>query len=212
MILDATAGNRSIYTYKKSENIIFIDIEKQLWVKPTLFADSRKLPFKDGTFHTIIFDPPHDWGDKPFDFKMAEWLKSRQWGRTYPYQFTYYGWDKYKNRSELIKYIYESQAEFARVSTEDALLFLKWNETKIPLNRILTVFTHWRVLIEIPVADPNHTWGTAQTYWIVMEKRREKEGTIDAYAGNESKEQGCTSSAAYERLLPFEQEHPSQQQ
>jgi hypothetical protein len=34
MILDATAGNRSIYQYKKSENIIFIDIEKQLWTKP----------------------------------------------------------------------------------------------------------------------------------------------------------------------------------
>jgi hypothetical protein len=34
MILDATAGNRSIYEYKRSENIIFIDIEKQLWTKP----------------------------------------------------------------------------------------------------------------------------------------------------------------------------------
>lgn len=64
MILDATAGNRTIYTYRQSENIIFVDIEKQLWVKPTLYADSRQLPFKDKAFSTIIFDPPHDWGEK----------------------------------------------------------------------------------------------------------------------------------------------------
>jgi hypothetical protein len=40
MIPDATAGNRSIYQYKKSENIIFIDIEKQLWTK--LIMEKRK--------------------------------------------------------------------------------------------------------------------------------------------------------------------------
>jgi hypothetical protein len=175
MILDATAGNRSIYQYKKSENIIFIDIEKQLWVKPTAFADSRKLPFKDGAFHTVIFDPPHDWGGDPFDFTMGKFLKSHQWGRTKPYQITYYGWDKYKHKAEIIKYIYESQKEFARVTTDTGLLLVKWCEVRFTIERLLTMLTEWRLLIEIPVHDPNHTYGQSQTYWLIMEKRKEKQ-------------------------------------
>jgi hypothetical protein len=179
MILDATAGNRSIYQYKKSENIIFIDIEKQLWTKPTMFADSRKLPFKDKTFHTVIFDPPHDWGGDPFDFTMGKFLKSRQWGRTKPYQFTYYGWDKYKHKAEIIKYIYESQKEFARVTTDTGLLIVKWCEVRFTIDRLSTILTEWRLLIEIPVHDPNHTYGQSQTYWLIMEKRKEKQLSLE---------------------------------
>jgi hypothetical protein len=212
MILDATAGNRSIYEYKKSENIIFIDIEKQLWIKPTLFADSRKLPFKDKTFHTIIFDPPHDWGDKPFDFTMGKFLKSRQWGRTKPYQFTYYGWDKYKRKNEIIRYIYESQKEFARVATDDALLLLKWCEVRILINRILQLFTEWRTLIEIHVGDPTHTYGTAKTYWIIMEKRKETNATIETFSAQQQTTPEHNASKACETLLPFVQEHQAQQQ
>jgi hypothetical protein len=212
MILDATAGNRSIYQYKKSENIIFIDIEKQLWVKPTAFADSRKLPFKDGAFHTVIFDPPHDWGGDPFDFKMGQFLKSRQWGRTKPYQFTYYGWDKYKHKAEIIKYIYESQKEFARVTIDTGLLIVKWCEVRFTIDRLLTILTEWRLLIEIPVHDPNHTYGQSQTYWLIMEKRKEKEQTIEAYSPSDNTTQANTSSATSETLLPFVQEHQVPQQ
>jgi hypothetical protein len=212
MILDATAGNRSIYQYKKSENIIFIDIEKQLWTKPTMFADSRKLPFKDKTFHTVIFDSPHDWGGDPFDFTMGKFLKSRQWGRTKPYQFTYYGWDKYKYKAEIIKYIYESQKEFARVTTDTGLLIVKWCEVRFTIDRLLTILTEWRLLIEIPVHDPNHTYGESQTYWLIMEKRKETSASLEQYAQAQTTTPADTVSATSETLLPYVQEHQVPQQ
>jgi hypothetical protein len=206
MILDATAGNRSIYQYKKSENIIFIDIEKQLWTKPTMFADSRKLPFQGKAFHTVIFDPPHDWGGDPFDFKTGEFLKSRQWGRTKPYQFTYYGWDKYRYKHEMIKYLYESQKEFARVTADTGLLIVKWCEVRIPLKRLLAILTEWRLLIEIPVHDPNHTYGESQTYWLIMEKRKQTATSLEQYTQAQTTTPADTSSATSETLLPFVQE------
>jgi len=212
MILDATAGNRSIYQYKKSENIIFIDIEKQLWTKPTMFADSRKLPFKDKTFHTVIFDPPHDWGGDPFDFTMGKFLKSRQWGRTKPYQFTYYGWDKYKHKAEIIKYIYESQKEFARVTEDTGLLIVKWCEIRFKIERLLTILTEWRLLIEIPVHDPNHTYGESQTYWLIMEKRKTGQTEIICDDFIQPTTQANTSSATSETPLPYVQEHQAPQQ
>jgi hypothetical protein len=212
MILDATAGNRSIYQYKNSENIIFIDMEKQLWTKPTMFADSRKLPFNNDVFHTIIFDPPHDWGGDQFNFKEGEWLKTRQWCKSKPFQSTYYGWDKYKHKAEIIKYIYESQKEFARVAKDTGLLLIKWCEVRRSIKRLLTTLTEWRLLIEIPTHDPNHTFGQAQTYWLIMEKRKEKEQTITAYSQSEPTKQADTSSATSETLLPFVQEPQAPQQ
>jgi len=49
-----------MWTHKNSKNIIYIDIEKQLWNKPTIYADCTQTPFKDKTFDAIFFDPPHD--------------------------------------------------------------------------------------------------------------------------------------------------------
>jgi len=181
MILDATAGNRSMWTHKNSKNIIYIDIEKQLWNKPTIYADCTQTPFKDKTFNAIFFDPPHDWGAEPFDFEMGKFLKSRQWGKTYPFQFTYYGWDKYKTKQELIVFIYKAQKEFYRILKDDGLLLVKWCEVKIPKNRFLAIFENWRLLMELPIGDPTHTWGEYQTYWFIMEKKEQPTADLLSY-------------------------------
>jgi len=212
MILDATAGNRSIYTYKNSENIIFADMEKELWIKPTIYADSRKLPFKDKAFHTVIYDPPHDWGDDKFDFKIGEWAKKRSWGRRIPFQSTYYGWDKYRNKTEIIKYLYYSQKEFARVTVDTGLLLFKWCEVNMKISRVLTVLTEWRLLVEIPVTDVAQTYGGKQTYWLILEKNQEHNRELDAYIQTANTTQADTSSAAYGTLTPFAQAHQAQQQ
>ena len=53
---------------KDNPDIIFLDVEKQLARKPILFADNRFLPFKNGSFDTVFFDPPFKWNcdDHPF--------------------------------------------------------------------------------------------------------------------------------------------------
>ena len=78
-ILDATAGNRVIWAKKNDLPIVFIDIEKRLERKPTMFADSRQLPFQDSMFHTVFFDPPHAWAfDSMFySFPNEQLLKAQ---------------------------------------------------------------------------------------------------------------------------------------
>jgi hypothetical protein len=202
MILDATAGNRVIWTYKKSENIIYADIEKQLWVKPTIIADNRQLPFQDKTFHTIFFDPPHDWGDEPFDFKIAKWDKSRRLVRNYAYGYTYYGWDKYKTKKELIKYIYNAQIELHRVLKDDGLLFVKWCEMRMSRKSLLALLDRWRLLMEIAVGDPLHTLGKSQTWWLIMEKKEKENRELSEYAEAARCTQDYTSSQASEAWTP----------
>ena len=63
MILDATAGNRAIWQHKNCDKIVYMDLEKKLERKPSIFADNRHCPFKDNIFHTIFFDPPYDYGN-----------------------------------------------------------------------------------------------------------------------------------------------------
>ena len=180
-ILDATAGNRTMWTYKNSENIIYIDIEKGLWNKPTIYADCTQTPFKDKQFHTIFFDPPHDWGGEPFDFNRAKHALTRSWIRKHPYETTYYGWDKFKRKREIIKFIYWAQKEFTRILEDDGLLFVKWCEVNIPLNRFIALFINWRLLMEIPVSDKQHSYGESKTYWLIFEKKRWMEPSLLSY-------------------------------
>jgi len=171
MILDATAGNRTMWRHKDSENIIYVDIEKRLEVKPTLFADDRKLPFRGRQFDTIFFDPPHAYGGGSLlftsPFHTAEYrARFRDKDPT-----SYYGWDKYKTKSELLRYIYQAQAELRRVLKDDGLLWLKWNEMNISVRTILHLLQDWRLLLELPVKHKAQRLGKMQTYWLCLEKK-----------------------------------------
>jgi len=170
-ILDATAGNRTMWQTKNSENIIYIDIQKQLWVKPTIYASNEQTPFRDKQFHTIFYDPPHDYGDKPFDFNMGKVAVHKQWLRKKPFGHTYYGWDIYKTKRELIAHIWRAQKEFQRILRDDGLLWVKWCEIRLSLKRLLNIFADWRLLMKIHVKSPTQTWGNKQTYWLLFEKK-----------------------------------------
>jgi hypothetical protein len=172
MILDATAGERTMYQNKTTPNIIYLDIEKKLRVKPTIIADDVALPFKPKTFHTIFFDPPHDYGRKPFDFNFGTVPAHKHIVKHKPFSTTYYGWDKYQTKQHLITYIWRAQEEFKQVLADDGLLWLKWCEVRIPLYRILAIFADWTILLIINVADPTHTWGGAKTYWVCLTKKQ----------------------------------------
>jgi hypothetical protein len=174
MILDATAGNRTMWQTKKVEDIIYIDIEKKLKRKPTIFADCTNTPFLSETFDTIFYDPPQMWGGEPFHHEAVGFLLRRQWARSKPYAWTYYGWDKYKTRNELIVFIYRAQKEFQRILKYDGLLWLKWNECKISLNRILVIFIDWTEVMRLYVNDPTHTASKHQTYWICLSKKKKE--------------------------------------
>jgi len=174
MILDATAGNRTMWLYKNCPDIIYTDIEKKLKNKPTIYADNTNTPFLPQTFDTIFYDPPHNWGggDEPnpvYPSEIKKWAQKHK-----PFAFTYYGWDKYKTRVALMAHVYHAQKEFMRILKDDGLLWFKWNEMRIPVDRILACFTDWVQLLTLRVDDVSHTAGKGQTFWICFTKKREK--------------------------------------
>jgi len=180
MILDATAGNRTMWQHKNSANIIYIDLERKLTVKPTIFTDNSSTPFLDLTFDAIFYDPPHGWGKGHPFYKYPDAKSFKEKWKGYGDIPRYYGWDKNKNRTQLIGSIFRAQREFYRILKDDGLLWLKWNEVMIPINNILAIFKDWHILIELVTDDPTHTAGYQKTYWVCMQKKtgNEKQPTL----------------------------------
>lgn len=160
-----------MWKHKDSENVIYIDSQMRLQVPPTLFCDNTKLPFRDGVFHTEFYDPPHEynWPDSYFSFPNIEeqqviWKKKSG----VP---TYYGWEIYKTREELIQHIALAQKELERTLANDGLLWFKWNELKIPLINVLSLFVYWTELMRLFIKSPLQRKKKVQTFWICLEKR-----------------------------------------
>ena len=108
MILDATAGNRWIWKTEDEEHILFMDKQKLLQIKPDIFADNTMTPFRDGTFDSIFFDPPHHWGQKDhyYCFPRNTPEYRQKWKDTSVPR--YYGWDLYQDKNQLISHIWKA--------------------------------------------------------------------------------------------------------
>ena len=179
MILDATAGNRTMWRHKSVPGIIYIDIERYLRCKPTIFADNTCTPFHDNNFNTIFYDPPHAWyGAEHRRRKRGDTTHTNTYDMRNPRK-TYYGWDKYQSKGGLMGHIYKAQIEFSRILKGGGLLWLKWNEFRIPLKQVLKLFTNWTVLMILYIKSPTQTAGKHQTFWVCMQK---KEGTVNQRA------------------------------
>ena len=153
-ILDATAGNRCMWRTKEHPLVLWIDIEPDLNTKPDMMVDCTSTPFENEQFHTIFFDPPHEWGRKKntgiftTPSKNIADEKWPQWKRPNP---RYYGTDKYPNKKEFLKFIDGAQSEFYRILSNDGCLWIKWNERKIKLNELLSRFQmNWHIMLRIP--------------------------------------------------------------
>ena len=133
---------------KKNKETIYMDNRKledvlcdgrKLEINPDIVADFRNIPFKDNTFHLVIFDPPHL-------LKVGEksWL-AKKYGKLDI------------NWREDIK---QGFKECMRVLKTNGILVFKWNEEQIKLKEILDVIdykpllgnkrskTHWLVFMK----------------------------------------------------------------
>jgi hypothetical protein len=172
MILDATASNRTMWKQKDIEHIIYLDMEKKLERKPTLYADNTKTPFLDKSFDTIFYDPPHGWGEGHPFYKYPDAKSFKEKWQGYGDIPRYYGWDKYKNQQELLVHLWRAQKEFFRILKDDGLLWLKWNTQLISINRVLAIFEYWNELLNLPITAKTQTAGNSQTYWICLIKKK----------------------------------------
>ena len=67
-ILDPCCGSRMMHFDRTNPNVVFGDIRtekhilcdgRSLEVTPDIEMDFRAMPFKDGQFSLVVFDPPH---------------------------------------------------------------------------------------------------------------------------------------------------------
>lgn len=158
MILDATAGNRTIWPNKNPPQTIFMDKETRLWRSPDIFADFRFCPFRDNIFETVIFDPPNKITTNP-----PKWWSIPD-GRKHDKGVgtSWYGW--WNNKRECFSSIDKAQREFARIAKR---LCLKWGEVDLSLWKILPFFRDWKVIQTKEHKHPNQR-GKNRTYWVTM--------------------------------------------
>lgn len=128
-ILDACCGSKMFWFDKENPNVLFQDIRseehilcdgRKLEIRPDVIADFRQMPYEDGTFKLVIFDPPHldNANETSYMAKKYGTLRKQDW------------------KSDLKK----GFDECMRVLEPNGILIFKWNEERITVKRILEVF------------------------------------------------------------------------
>lgn len=152
-VLDPCSGSRMFWFDSECADAVFGDIRREehvlcdgrvLKIEPDLLMDFREIPFPDGSFKLVVFDPPHleSIGDKAW-MKLKYGRLSENW------------------RDDLRA----GFAECFRVLDADGVLIFKWNQTQIPTAEILEM-TNVRPMFG------NISGKRANTHWIVFMKPR----------------------------------------
>ncbi|MTH96564.1 class I SAM-dependent methyltransferase [Roseibium sp. RKSG952] len=156
-VLDACCGSRMFWFDPEDERAIFGDIRRethelkdrtsaggsrQLIIDPDQQIDFRDLPFPDGRFHLVVFDPPH-----LVNNGTSGWLAKK------------YG----KLGREWREDIKAGFAECFRVLKPHGTLVFKWNETDVRVSEILALTDHKPLF-------GNRSGKRSQTHWLVFLK------------------------------------------
>lgn len=150
-ILDPASGSRMMYFDKDDQRVLFGDIRSEshvlcdgraLEVKPSMLMDFAQLPFGDGVFKMVVFDPPHlvsagpkSWQAKKYGKLTDEWRVQLSSG-------------------------FE---ECFRVLSDWGTLVFKWNETQIGVNEVLS-------LTPVKPVCGHRSGKASKTHWIVFLK------------------------------------------
>lgn len=151
-ILDACCGGRMFWFDKNNPNVLFQDIRKGEYVlcdgrtfavKPDIIADFRNMPYPDKSFNLVVFDPPHldNSNDNSFMAQKYGTLRRVEW----------------KND------IKKGFDECMRVLKPNGILIFKWNETRIPLSRILDI-------IKVQPLFGHKSGKASRTHWLCFMK------------------------------------------
>lgn len=142
---DVTYGDRRSETLVVSDQSHGkIDGTRTLVIAADVLMDFRAMPFPDGAFKLVAFDPPHLERAGPRSWLAAKYGKlSDDW------------------REDLRR----GFAECFRVLADDGVLVFKWNETQVPVRDVLAL---------TPVAPlfGNVSKVKHSTHWIVFMKPR----------------------------------------
>ena len=158
-VLDACCGARMMWFNKQDGRALFQDkrcenygMQKNgrvLEVAPDVVADFTKMPYPDGSFDLVVFDPPH--------MRGTEARKGGVMGRSYGLLFD--GWEDDLSAGF---------GECFRVLRDRGTLIFKWCELEIPLSQILAL-TDKKPLF-------GHRSGkSSKTHWVAFLKQNAQE-------------------------------------
>lgn len=162
-VLDPASGSRMMWFDRGHPDVLFGDRRREtltvtdrsrgnasgtrtLTVDPDMLMDFRALPFEDGQFKLVAFDPPHLVRAGPRSWLAAKYGKlSQDW------------------RDDLR----QGFAECFRVLSTDGVLVFKWNETQVKLSEVLSLTPHQPLF-------GNTSGKKAGTHWLVFMKPNAK--------------------------------------
>ena len=158
-VLDPCCGGRMMWFDRANPDVVFGDRRSEtltvtdrshgradgtrtLRIEPDVSLDFRALPYDDGTFKLVAFDPPHLVRAGPRSWLAAKYGKlGDDW------------------RDDLRR----GFAECLRVLDANGVLVFKWNETQVPLGEVIKLapidplfghvsgrkgLTHWLVFMK----------------------------------------------------------------
>lgn len=151
-ILDMTCGSRSIWFNKHHPAAIYCDKRREAQtlyfgkartsphknvINPDVQCDFTALPFEDGTFSLVVFDPPH-----LLTAKETAWLV-KKYGKLDD------GWPQM---------LHDGFCEGMRVLKPDGVLIFKWSEYDIPAEEV------WKAIGQKPLFG-HHSGKKSTTFW-----------------------------------------------
>jgi hypothetical protein len=124
-VLDATCGSRMMHFNKRNPDVVYADCRELtttlcdgriLNIKPDIVCDFTQLPFHDGQFNLVIFDPPHllHAGDTSW-LRQKYGVLTENWRQTLTDGFT----------------------ECLRVLDDNGTLIFKWAEDQIKISEVI---------------------------------------------------------------------------
>lgn len=137
-VLDPCSAGRMMWFDRQHPDVVFGDCRSEtltvtdrshgnasgtrtLRIEPDVMLDFRALPYADGTFKLVAFDPPHLVRAGPRSWLAAKYGKlGKDW------------------RDDLRA----GFAECFRVLATDGVLVFKWNETQVKLGEVLPLAPH----------------------------------------------------------------------
>lgn len=150
-VLDACCGSRMFWFEPENEQAVFVDRRSEqhilcdgrtLNVAPDIIADFTNLPFPDGRFSLVVFDPPHlvragnkSWMVKKYGKLSGAWKED----------------------------IRKGFSECFRVLKPDGTMIFKWNEHDVKVDEILA-------LCDVKPLFGNRCGRLSKSHWIVFIK------------------------------------------
>lgn len=157
-VLDACCGSRMFWFDRKDPRALFVDKRREthpidigtpgtigrapIVVDPDILADFTALPFADGSFALVVFDPPH------IERKEALGLLTQKYGHL---------------TGDWREMLRKGFAECFRVLAHNGTLIFKWAESDYPVSEVLSLTP------EKPLFG-NRCGKTAKTHWVVFMK------------------------------------------